>query len=159
MYMHSNNAKKTLLKYIKKIILETAGTSFETSEGTSLVAELNKPINKPFPIGNEELDRIKKAIFERYPDKKTVDFKNNTITFSINGMPSNFYFVIRKVEDVPNVNQFKYVIWYVPFKEKEEIGMPGKTLKKESDPFDKTVKMQNLLDLLGEFVTDGLLTN
>jgi hypothetical protein len=153
------NQRELLKKYIKKVLLESEVLDIKLTGEASLTYELRKPINKSYPVGNQELNKIKEAIKYRYPDLNTIDFKNNEITFDKQGSPTNFHIVIRKVSNPQNLNQFKYVMWYVPFTEREDIDKPGQVHKKESNPFDKTITASNLLSDIYEFFINALLMN
>ena len=103
--------------------------------------------------------KIKEAIHFRYPSIHTVDFKNNTIEFDKQGSPNNFHIVIRKIANAQNSGQYKYVMWYIPFVEREDIDKPGAIHKKESNPFDRNMSIPVLLSDIYEFFTQALLIN
>ena len=135
---------------------------------STLTYELQKGINKPYPIGEQEMEKIKEAIRFRYPSMNSFDAKEipNTepkkymeISFEKSGTPTNFRFVIRKVVNPQNSSQYKYVMWYVPFNQREDIDKPGAVEKKEGSPFDKNVNIPNFLSDIYEFFIQALLMN
>jgi len=151
--------KQLLKQYIKKVLLESEVFDIKLPAETSLTYELQKGINKPYTIGPEEFAKIREAIRYRYPSISTIDFTNNTIQFDKQGTPNNFHIVIRKVTNPQNSNQYKYVMWYVPFNQREDIDKPGAIHKKEGGPFDKNVNIPNFLSDIYEFFIQALLMN
>jgi hypothetical protein len=154
--------QRNLLKeYIKKIILESDVLDIQSTDSTALAGELNKPANKGFPIGSQEKNQIETAIKKR--DSKMSSFQadaqKNQITFEINQGSNNFYYVIRKTEDPIEKGQFKYILWYAPFKQREDIGKPGNVQRKESDRFDIHISPADLMSLVYNFVVKALLMN
>lgn len=148
-----------LKKYIRKILLESEVLDMQLPGETALTYELSKAINRAYPIGQQELNKIKEAIKHLYPNINSIDFKNNEITFDKQGSPKNFHITIRKVINAQSSGQFKYVMWYVPFIEREDIDKPGEVHKKEMSPFDKNISIPNLLSDIYEFFTTALLMN
>lgn len=158
--------KYLLKKYIKKVLTEDVNNQLEGE--TTLTFELQKNYNKPYPIGIQEMEKIKEAIKSRYPSIQSFDAKEipNTepkqyteISFEVNITPDNFYFVIRKIVNPKNTTQYKYSIWFVPFKQRADIDKPGAVTQKEGDPFDKNVNIPNFLSNIYDFFTDALLMN
>lgn len=158
--MYMTNTQRIVLKqYIKKIILESEVLDVSLPGETALTYELQKQINRPYIIGPQEFAKIREAIRYRYPNISTIDMSNNTITFDKQGSPQNFHIVIRKVRVAKNQNQYQYVMWYVPFVEKEDIDKPGAVHKKEGNPFDKNINISALLSDIYEFFLQALLMN
>jgi hypothetical protein len=158
MYM-TEKEKQILKQYIKKVLLESEVYDEEMPGETSLTYELQKNINKPFPIGQQEFEKIKEAIKYRYPNISSIDFTNNTIQFDKQGSPNNFHIIIRKVSNPQNSNQYRYVMWYVPFNKREDIDKPGAVRKKTASPFDKNVNIPHFLSDIYEFFIQALLMN
>lgn len=155
----TENQKQILKKYIKKVLLESETIQTKEADDTNLTAILQKGYNRPYPIGPQELEKIKEAINHVYNNITSVDFTNNTIEFEVNKSPTNFHFVIRKVANPKSANQYQYVMWYVPFNQREDIDKPGEVLKKSASPFDKNVNISNFLSNIYNFFTDALLMN
>jgi hypothetical protein len=151
--------RQILKTYIKKILLESEVLDMEMPGETALTYELNKGYNRALPIGPEELSKIKEAIKFRHPNVSSVDVNNNEITFDKQGNPNNFHIVIRKVAVPQNRSQYKYIMWYVPFTEREDIDKPGMVHKKEGPLFDRSIDKTKLLDDIYEFFTKALLMN
>ena len=149
--------KQLLKEYIKKVLLESEVFDEELPGETTLTFELQKPINKPFPIGEQEFEKIEEAI--KKSSISTVDFTNNTIEFDKQGSPTNFHIVIRKVSNPRNSNQYMYVMWYVPFNQRADIDKPGKVRRRLSSPFDKNVNISKFLSIIYNFVIGALLMN
>lgn len=167
MYM-TEKQKKLLKRYIKKVLLEAVVLKIKSPGESTLTYELQKGINKPYPIGVQEMEKIKEAIRFRYPSMNSFDAKeiSNTdpkkyteISFETSGSTTNFRFVIRKVINPQNTSQYKYVMWYVPFNQREDIDKPGAVEKKEGSPFDKNVNIPNFLSDIYEFFIQALLMN
>ena len=158
MYM-TEKQTQILKKYIKKVLLESETIQTKEADDTNLTAILQKGYNRPYPIGPQELEKIKEAISHVFSNITSVDFTNNTIEFEVNKTPTNFHFVIRKVVNAKNFNQYIYVMWYVPFTQREDIDKPGAVLKKAGSPFDKKVNIPNFLSNIYNFFTDALLMN
>lgn len=158
--MYMDQKQKQILKnYIKKILMESEVLDIGMPGETALTYELQKSINRPYPIGPQEFAKIKDAIHYRYPNIRTIDFTNNTIEFDKQGSPKNFHIVIRKVANPRNANQYKYIMWYIPFVEREDIDKPGAVHKKEGNPFDKNINIPALLSDIYEFFIQALLMN
>ena len=156
--------KQLLKRYIKKVLLENAlveSSYVETQEAdnTNLTAVLQKGNNRPYPIGPQELEKIKEAINAVYHNINSIDFTNNTIQFEVNQSPTNFHFAIRKVANPQNLNEYKYVMWYVPFTQREDIDKPGAVFSRSASPFDKTTNISNFLSNIYNFFIDALLMN
>lgn len=165
MYM-TEKQEQILKKYIKKMLLEDANNRLEGS--TTLTYELQKPANQAFPIGADEMEKIKEAIKIRYPKLTSFDAKEapNTnpkqyleIVFEATGTPTNFYFTIRKIKNKTNNNQFLYSIWFVPFIQKADIDKPGAVIQVEGSPFDNSAPRPTFLSTVYNFFTDALLLN
>lgn len=158
---------KILKYYLRKKLEENALTITLPGE-TTLTAELQKGINQPNPIGQQELEKIKEAIKVRYPEMNSFESKEisnsnprlySEISFEKSGTPTNFKVVIRKIANPTNRTQFKYAMWYVPFNEREDIDKPGAVQKKESDPFDAQTDISSFLNTIYEFFLKALLMN
>jgi hypothetical protein len=159
MYMASKNI--IFLSDYVRVLLREEVLDMKTPGDTALASELNKPINRGFPFGRDEQEQIKLAINNR--DKKLVSFEldaqKNQISFERNIGENNFYYVIRKCSDQQDPNSFKYIMWYAPFKNREDIGKPGNVQKKESNKFDKKITTPSLKSLVYNFIFDALLMN
>ena len=156
--------KNTIIeKYIKHkikcLLLESQAIDVQAPGSSTLTFELNKPSNHAFPIGAGEKSKIQQAVKKVYPALASIDVNKNEIVFDKEGTPSNFHIVIRKISNLPKSNQFKYVMWYVPFKVREDIDKPGNVNKKESDLFDKNVSSTELLNIVYNFLVEALLMN
>ena len=151
--------KQILKKYIKKVLLESETIQTKEADDTNLTSILQKGYNRPYPIGPQELEKIKEAIKKVYNNITSLEFTNNTIEFEVNNPPTNFHFVIRKVSNPKNSNQYQYVMWYAPFTQREDIDKPGAVFKKTASPFDKNVNIPNFLSNIYNFFTDALLMN
>lgn len=163
MYM-TEKQKQLLKRYIKKVLLENMlleSSYVETKEAddTNLTAVLQKGHNRPYPIGPQELEKIKEAINHVYHNISSVDFTNNTIQFEVNQPPTNFHFAIRKIANPANSNEYKYTMWYVPFTQREDIDKPGAVFSRSGSPFDKNANIPNFLSNIYNFFTDALLMN
>jgi hypothetical protein len=156
-----NQKSKAILKrYIRHVLLqESQALDTHAPGNASLTFELAKSANRALPIGPGELDKIKSAIKHVYPEISSIDTQNTQIVFDKQATPNNFHIVIRKIRNSPNVNQFKYVMWYVPFVETEDIDKPGSVHKKESSPFDNKITRAQLLSNIYDFFVNALLMN
>jgi hypothetical protein len=150
-----------LKKYIRRILLESDVVDIESGEDVALASELNKPANKGFLLNKEEISQIETAIKSRDPKISSfeVDLKQNQIVFDRNISNNNFHYVIRKTKNQMSPNEYKYTMWYAPFKNREDIGKPGNVNKKESDKFDINIDSSTLLSVLYNFITNALLMN
>jgi hypothetical protein len=153
------NKKIILKKYIKKILKESQALPVQSSDETTILSQLSQTIYKPFPIGTQEFEAIKQSIKSVKPDKFSVDIENNTVSFTISGTFKNFNCTLRKIINQGKQNQFKYVLWRVPFKEMEQLGSEEKIYPVFSDVFDSNISPQNLLSLITSFTKKALLTN
>ena len=156
-------ANKIFNLYIKQAVLtqlnESDAIDMKCPGNASLTYELAKPANKGLSIGPNELEKIKQAVKHSNPSIHTFEFSNNQLEFDKTGSPNNFHIVIRKVRNSPHPNQFKYVMWYVPFVEREDIDKPGEVHRKETTPFDNKITKSDLLKLIYNFFEDALLMN
>jgi hypothetical protein len=148
--------------YVKKLLPEKfaiIGVSRRLLSREEFRQFVRDEINIKFGQYREELSKIKEAIKFRHPNVSSVDVNNNEITFDKQGNPNNFHIVIRKVAVPQNRSQYKYIMWYVPFTEREDIDKPGMVHKKEGPLFDRSIDKTKLLDDIYEFFTKALLMN
>jgi hypothetical protein len=129
------------------------------ADDTNLTAVLQKDITDHIQSVLKNLKKIKEAIKHVYKNVSSIDFTNNTIKFEVNNTPTNFHFTIRKVINPQNTNQYRYVMWYVPFDSRENIDTPGTVFKREASPFDKNVNIPNFLSNIYNFFIKALLMN
>ena len=69
--------KQILKKYIKKVLLESETIQTKEADDTNLTSILQKGYNRPYPIGPQELEKIKEAIKKVYNNITSLEFTNN----------------------------------------------------------------------------------
>lgn len=149
-----------LKRYIRKMIRESSVLDVSSTGDTSLEFELQKPNNKGIPITSDEFNQIKSSIKSRDAGILTIDYdpQKLQITFEKNIDQNNFYFLIRKIVNVPR-RDYKFVMWYISYKERSDIDKPGNVSRKESAPFDETTGGPTINTIINEFVKQSLLVN
>lgn len=153
--------RNRLKRYIKKLILESDVIDIKTAGDTSITAELNKPIYAGLPISQAELSTLKGAIKSVDSAVNSIDYDNRLqqISFERNISENNFYYVIRKIVNMPQKNEYKYVMWFCAFKQREDIDKPGNVQKKESPKFDVNFSETQISDIINNFIKSALLMN
>jgi hypothetical protein len=159
-FMYMDIRKKIIIKnYIKRLLKESDAIAVTTTDKTTILSQLKKNEYKPMKLGTLEIDTIKSAIKSIDKDKDTIVINNDTIRFTLSGSPVNFDFTLRKIKNPGSEDEFKYILWRVPFKTESGLGTAQKIDPIFSDSFDNQIEPTRLISILNSFMKKALLKN
>lgn len=148
--------------YIKSLLVESDVLDVDSMGETTLTAELSKPKNIGYAMSSDEISQITSAIKKRDSKIKSIkyDQTKKEMVLSMSPAGTNFYCVLRKINaDQTDPSSFMYVLWYVPFDQREDIDKPGKVERRESSVFSSSFNPAEVLSIAYNFMYNALLMN